>query len=913
MVRESHPMAVAYEIDVYWGRRAATGSTRPSGGCAWTLWLAVLSVGLAVVERAPAANVPRDQWAGKPVVVKVRLNLMAKADLAAKEVKYSTFPQGRRCAFTYVGVGLPRNIAYLHKLGFRTTIYASPGTSAEKVQALEAAGAEIAVRQPSLLGGNTTVQEAFDMAASGRRVLKGKCKGPVMCTWPIIGGQHSDASTFSFALNRAVRGVGTSRRGYGAAFLDSNYLFLYDPYVNYVLYLRRGRHDVGTLIVKQDNTLRGGRTAPNERLYYFLLANQFRVAVKDVAEGKIVRFKIRDFKQADLEEMGRIIGKFGADPLIWHATEGEIGAYEYLKRKSRILAVKSVGGSEVEISLALERDVFPPFLLAPLSLKLPKGFPVKAARVGPTACKITRRKKSVHVDIPLQRAFRDGVAMTLEPAAPDMGVPEKMQATLTIRNTSEEPVENARLRWVGCPGIKGVGGLTVTGGEQPFTLPAKSQRKIAVAIRTERGARFGLIPVQGVLTAKVRGAERVFMEGFEIVVAPRLRVYQDPYWQIPMQKGHTQVFVVHLSNERISPRPVLGKGMPTFLSHRAGPCRGVVRMDLPEGMEARPKERPFQLVANAETTLVFTITNNRWGAEQVQVRPVVRFEGESTASEVAYPGTDVVRDEKRIAYKPVDDKGLLFYVSWDKSNTADKSSGSPGYWSGDIPVYVPAIGVKGMCNTYPAWAVYSPFRNIDPKKGTILFWIRKHPKLKNENGYVPDRANTWKFGPSLGGRGEALFGVDHAPQLIPSSRSFVGLRRYRAWKGKSGYVEALFRCMGGTIYHVQANFDWTSRWHHVAMLWDTKARRLDIYIDGKPASGPLHRNGKEVPAGDKAEWHTAPWDNAVDHYCQMGLLGGHNTWYGTDKDEFYIYNRPLTKKEIVENMKASLGPGASKK
>jgi hypothetical protein len=142
--------------------------------------------------------------------------------------------------------------------------------------------------------------------------------------------------------------------------------------------------------------------------------------------------------------------------------------------------------------------------------------------------------------------------------------------------------------------------------------------------------------------------------------------------------------------------------------------------------------------------------------------------------------------------------------------------------------------------------------------------------------------------------------------VLITSHGFVGLRRYRSWRGKPGYVEAVLRCLGNVKYHVQAPFEWESQWRHVALLWDTEARRLEIYVDGRLVSGPLHRNGEPVPEGDKAAWHSAPWDGAYDHFCMMPALGGHNGWYSTDRDEFHIYNRPLTVKEIQENMKASL-------
>jgi len=451
--------------------------------------------------------------------------------------------------------------------------------------------------------------------------------------------------------------------------------------------------------------------------------------------------------------------------------------------------------------------------------------------------------------------------------------------------------------------------MTVRGGtHEPFSLPAGGERKISATARTAGGARFGLAPVLAKVTAKVGGAERVFLEGFEIVVAPRVALCQDPYGRFPLAKGRRQHFAVRVDNRS------------RFLSHRAGACKGVVTFNLPAGMEAVPPSRPFELKEDDAATLTFEVRNHRWGAEPAFVRPVVRFEGAETLSETPYPGTRIYRDEKRLASSPVDSRGLLAYWSCgDKPGGLaaglDGSAGAAGFWG--AATYPPAvIGVKGMCmpghtSACESGTAFASFKNIDCRRGTILCWVRKEPRKKNENACVPKRGQTWKVGATAmaGGRGEGLFGYFVKPQKVAGSQSGIALRRYRRWKDAGGYLEALYQCMGRRIYHVQAPFEWVEKWRHVAVIWDAKARRLEIWLDGKPAGGPLHCDGKPVVQGahGDAEWIASPWNDATDRNDIFTPLHGYDgAWNGTQRDEFRVYDRPLTPAEIRKDMADAL-------
>jgi len=149
------------------------------------------------------------------------------------------------------------------------------------------------------------------------------------------------------------------------------------------------------------------------------------------------------------------------------------------------------------------------------------------------------------------------------------------------------------------------------------------------------------------------------------------------------------------------------------------------------------------------------------------------------------------------------------------------------------------------------------------------------------------------------GPGETLVGVNDAAQYVSkSSKSGVALRRFPGWGGKKGYLEAVYRVMGKRNYYVQVPFEWSDTWHHLALLWHVKDRRLEIYIDGKLA-------GKADPG--QQEWYASPWDKGkpgggtIDNKFMFGSKD-HGKVALTLRDELYIYNRALTPGEIKANM-----------
>jgi hypothetical protein len=805
----------------------------------------------------------------RPIRLDVRLEMTGALDPAS--IKFAPFPSGRRCAFTYTGPTNPATVDFMSKLGFRTTVYLGPGAPAEAVRALEDAGAEIGIGSywgargdyASLIGQNSA-QEAFDAVATSVLDLRRKARGPVVCG--AIGG-HLDIATFP--LNRDM----DSAVGYGAAFQDANLVLLLDNKPYAVLLGRRNPKAIVTR-AKHDNVIET-RNVPNELVYYQILAGQFQGTLRRSARGQIVRYSIRDFKSADLEELKEVIGDWGTHPQIWHATEGELGGAEYVRAQARVAAVQ---GST--ITLELPRDVFPSHLLAPLCLELPKGTAVKAAKVGALDCKVTPTEQAVFVDVPVGPALRGGLEMSFSTAAPDLTIPDETAATLTVRNSSDQPLEEATVEWVAGPG------LTVE-GPASFRLDPKGEIKVKAVAKTALGARWGLSPA----IAIVRSKRGVASAGFEIPIAPRLRVEMDPMSRLPLPPGRSQHFIVRIAN---------GRAKDKFISHKAGPCRGAVSLELPAGMTSDPPERAFELPENGEASLTFLVTNREWGKEPVKVRPRVRFEGEKTPVEVLCPGTTVIRDQERIGYAPLDETGLLVQASWDeteKNGSFDRSVGSPAshYYPGHQPGYSNE-GVKGWClESARSCQIYKTFKNIDAAEGTIAFWFRRDPNVRNEIQVKGDPAQTWKQGVNRGNNGESMVVVGMV-QRRGFSNGGLSLRRFPGWEGKEGYLELVHQGLGGKLHHVTVPYEKATMfdWRHCALVWSAKEKRLEIHLDGKLA-------GKADPA--EAEWQPVPWDNAgPDGHPLEILTTDHGHWSGTGRDELYIFNRALSPSEIKSNL-----------
>jgi hypothetical protein len=221
---------------------------------------------------------------------------------------------------------------------------------------------------------------------------------------------------------------------------------------------------------------------------------------------------------------------------------------------------------------------------------------------------------------------------------------------------------------------------------------------------------------------------------------------------------------------------------------------------------------------------------------------------------------------------------------------------SPHYYPGHGPGYSNE-GVKAWClESARSCQIYGTYKNIDAQEGTLLFWFRRDPKVRNElQVEVKDPTVTWKQGVNRGNDGESMIVVGNLGRR-PASNSGMALRRFPSWGAKEGYLELVYECLGNRLYHCSAAYEKARmfEWRHCAMLWSAKERRLELYLDGALAA-------KAEPG--QTDWYPVPWDNGGDIGHPLILLTtDHGHWSGTCRDEVYIYNRALSADEIKANM-----------
>ena len=115
----------------------------------------------------------------------------------------------------------------------------------------------------------------------------------------------------------------------------------------------------------------------------------------------------------------------------------------------------------------------------------------------------------------------------------------------------------------------------------------------------------------------------------------------DPAPLIPMRVGEYQHFLVTLSNAKAA-------------------CEGTVKFkDLAAGLSAEPAELEFKLAPGESRTLAFKISNSAWG-EPALVRPEITVKGAEALNFPELFKTEIMRDQKILDKKPLDEQGLLF-------------------------------------------------------------------------------------------------------------------------------------------------------------------------------------------------------------------------------------------------------------
>jgi len=241
-----------------------------------------------------------------------------------------------------------------------------------------------------------------------------------------------------------------------------------------------------------------------------------------------------------------------------------------------------------------------------------------------------------------------------------------------------------------------------------------------------------------------------------------------------------------------------------------------------------------------------------------------------------------------LAAEDNNDPSLIFKVTFDGYTvTADKAVGykkSPNFPASLALRMYKGIAGKGNALTLNSKerVRYSNFKNHNPKKGTISFWVA---------------SLNWK--PS-----EKFFQVFYDASL-PNYRFLIYkyaqdsiLRFYISQNNREEYISIPLK-----------NEDWTpGRWHKIDAVWDET--RMALYLDGVLAKPLIYTRNPLIFTKPKVFPETKEGG-----YMSLGgsSLFRHNPEHSTAFDELEIYDRILTPAEIRSNYEKVIPPSAEKK
>jgi len=179
--------------------------------------------------------------------------------------------------------------------------------------------------------------------------------------------------------------------------------------------------------------------------------------------------------------------------------------------------------------------------------------------------------------------------------------------------------------------------------------------------------------------------------------------------------------------------------------------------------------------------------------------------------------------------------------------------------------------------------VFDGKRNVNPRRGTICFWLKPWPRFSRvagqRNGYL-----LW-------------IGQQSWPQRVPALCVQVrGSNEFRFVAKDRDHSERQVR--------VGFKLDpfGVGQWIHLAFVWD-ETRGIRVYRDGEPIAGRWD---------EKATWH---WDGVVDSLALgcMHMASRHeSSRHDASYDELFVFERVLSADEIRRVVESNQPPTAER-
>ncbi len=538
----------------------------------------------------------------------------------------------------------------------------------------------------------------------------------------------------------------------------------------------------------------------------------------------------------------------------WHATLAQLFSQVYLQQKAKVSGVKVESGT-ARLALSLDEDFNPLFLRGPIGLDL-------GGKV---------------VDLPADALLGGPLEARLSLDPQRISLPGETTLKVTFAQRGRAKVEVVSLS------VHAPQGFEVL---QPAS-PAPATAGGSFRIRSDEKAGthcFGFIPI--VVRATYRDGEvpRTLLAAAELEVRPALSVEVFPEDGVPLGPKGTQTFMLTVNNVRAGAgrgnwrnlRPKFEK----FILPPEGAVSGTIAFPKGEAFKVEPEKIELGLDAAGEEKRFFvTVTNTGAASAPYVLWPEIRLGGQQRPLLLPFGGTAVHYVEK-LGAAALDDKGLLMYASWDSldggnSPGAEKARGVKASYQGAMGPGRIGPGLLGQALLHNSVCLLDPFMNFNEAEGTMMFWLRNDPSQKRP---FPPRGR------------ERLFAVDtqHPTKNVDTGQMYLGLTENGLY--------ARMMTIGPTYHELRAAFQKSDEWTHVALTWSCPKKSMQLIVDGQ-----LRGELKD----ENSTWYWLParrWPYSYGDFMTP-LSDDHGAYTSTMRDEFYIYNRPLSAAEIQEHIK----------
>ncbi len=608
--------------------------------------------------------------------------------------------------------------------------------------------------------------------------------------------------------------------------------------------------------------------------------------------GKVVILKSLGVEPGARAGFEEVLKGYSGKKDVWYASLGEIGTYEYLKSRCRVVPDASAASapSPGEVPLALEMaDCRPDWVRQDLSVALKTDAQIKRVEVEGESVPLRKRPGETAFDIPLKFLRRQVIRAGIATKREIISAPDSEEITLSLTNPTDKPV-SVEVHWTAPPEwgwklspLKQGSAIGLAGGEST---------SVSYRLATAPESGFGLWPLTARL--KITSGEAVVYQYVtkEVAVAPMVTADVSPYLPVFLRPGSK--VRVQLVLDRSVQMPTHSysafegkRTIPRFVCQgEKKPIDGVVRVAFPPAFKVIPAEQRVTLPPDQPVRVDFMVENVAAPADvQVPFRflPTLELEGRGAVG-LALDATDIYVD-KGSDYKPLDERGLVFHAPFDGKGEA-RCVGAPRVvLRKDIdndpkvqpkpPTWVE--GKRGQALAVSA-AWYDAEKHFNALEGTALFWFKQPKEAQEEHCCI------LMVGGNVTGSWYICRLVLHKGNL---SFSYVFL--------------------GNEEHVVQTPWPGDQAWHAVGVVWNSYGKCLQLYVDGRLAA---------EEEGGRGEWLMMPLQSSRHfrdfpgwkHYYKSeyeGTLRGADLevffkWKAKPSaiDELYLFDRALSADEI---------------